>query len=163
MTVLIAYLLCHDSNSYYAYVLRSVVPGTYRLLSWNHCRQYGVVSEEFKSMEDGDMATCESLGSPTNATFGIFSKDPWRRSVVVIVYGFTISCSPIDGIGLTIFSNSYQRYRCKAYKLKNEDKCQYKCPCPIPGQCNHVAIILTSMGITSENSQVCEFRIFQLL
>ena len=137
--------------------------GSYRLLGEDDCAHYSVETEESTLMEDGDMATCELVDSGTNNMFGIFFKEAWCRSVVVTVYGHGISCSPTDGIGLTIVSNNYQRYTCKAYKMETEDVCQYKCVCPVDGLCNHVAMIINSVETTSETPRICESKISPLL
>ena len=144
-------------------VFAVLFPGTYRLVDGNYCAKYGITSGESKLLQDDDMATCESLQGPTNATFGIFFKKPWHRSVVVTIYGYALNCSPVDGIDLTVVSDSSARYGCKAYKMENEGVCQYNCPCSINGQCNRVAVILAYIGITSGTSRVCEVEISHLL
>ena len=149
----------HILRHYYALLFS----GAYRILWEDQCTRYSVASGESKALQDGDIRTCESLHSHAADMFGIFFKEACHRSVVITVYGHGISCSPVDGIGLNIISNNYQIYRCKAYKMKTEDVCQYKCLCPVNGCCNRVAMFITSVAIASEKSHICETKISRLL
>ena len=143
--------------------LHSAISGkAYRFHGGNYCTHNDLQtrSRECQFLQDNDMTTCELVPNGARVMFGLFVKEPRRRSIFVSVYGKGILCNPVYGISLTIISTDRESHACKAYFTESAHSCTHECRCPQDKPCSHMTIVIYPKAFADGVTEICEIKIW---
>ena len=143
--------------------LHSAISGkAYRFHGGNYCTHNDLQtrSRECQFLQDNDMTTCELVPNGARVMFGLFVKEPRRRSIFVSVYGKGILCNPVYGISLTIISTDRESHACKAYFTESAHSCTHECRCPQDRPCSHMTIVIYPKAFADGVTEICEIKIW---